>query len=65
MNTEWIYLALFGLMMAFCCYHMMHMMMSGSDASEHSGERVQAKSTRADTEEANAETADASSPKTS
>ena len=31
MNTEWIYLALFGLMMVFCCYPMMRMMMNGSD----------------------------------
>lgn len=34
MNIEWIYLVLFGLMMALCCYPMMRMMMKGSDASE-------------------------------
>ena len=34
MNTEWIYLALFGLMMIFCCYPMMRMMMHGSDREE-------------------------------
>ena len=34
MNTEWIYLALFGLMLIFCCYPMMRMMMRGSDNEE-------------------------------
>lgn len=36
MNSELIYLLLFGLMMAVCCYHMMRMMMKGSEHAEPS-----------------------------
>jgi hypothetical protein len=36
MNSELIYLLLFGLMMFACCYHMMRMMMKGGEHAEHS-----------------------------
>lgn len=50
MDTELLYLVIFGLIMAFCCYHMMSMMMDGSGASDQpestSSEKMQAESSR-------------------
>lgn len=73
MNTEWIYLALYGLVMIVCCYHMTRMM-KGSDASEQTDtERAGAETVRAGAEtvrasakttRVDAETADALPPKT-
>jgi flagellar biosynthesis/type III secretory pathway M-ring protein FliF/YscJ len=34
MNTDWIYLVFIALMMAFCCYPMMRMMMRGADKED-------------------------------
>ena len=52
MNTEWIYLGLIALMLVFCCYPMMRMMMRGSDKEEHPKDRQQPAATRADAETA-------------
>ena len=38
MDTEWMYLALFALMIIFCCYPMMRMMMRGSGNADQNGD---------------------------
>lgn len=60
MNSQLLYLVVFGLIMAFCCYPMVRMMMQGSDASDHpestNPEKMQAENNQTGSERASGET---------